>query len=175
MKNRLISKLIGVEGGYVDDENDSGGKTNFGITESVAMENGYYEPINKMPRSVAFDIYSSEYWDTIMGDNMVEISELITEEVFDSAVNLDVSTSVRFLQRALNVFNNKGLEYPDLITDGISGINTLNALKKYLKYRDELILHRTLNCLQGAFYVNLAERREKDETFIYGWMKQRIK
>jgi len=31
-----------------------------------------------------------------------------------------------------------------------------------------------LNCLQGAFYVELAEKREKDERFVYGWLLNRV-
>ena len=31
-----------------------------------------------------------------------------------------------------------------------------------------------LNCLQGAYYVDLAERREKDQRFMYGWLTHRV-
>jgi len=37
-----------------------------------------------------------------------------------------------------------------------------------------LVLCRALNCLQGAYYIELAERREKDERFVYGWLKNRV-
>ncbi len=33
---------------------------------------------------------------------------------------------------------------------------------------------RALNALQGAFYVELAERRAKDEAFVYGWLLNRV-
>jgi hypothetical protein len=29
-----------------------------------------------------------------------------------------------------------------------------------------------INCLQGSFYIELCERREKDEKYIFGWMKR---
>ena len=32
-----------------------------------------------------------------------------------------------------------------------------------------------LNALQGAFYVTLAERREKDERFVFGWFANRVR
>jgi len=35
-------------------------------------------------------------------------------------------------------------------------------------------LYKMLNALQGAYYIELAERREKDEDFIYGWFKHRV-
>jgi Putative secretion activating protein len=80
-----------------------------------------------------------------------------------------------FLQRALNVLNSKGKLYPDLEVDGAIGLVTVSALRGYLTERDEDTLVKALNCLQGAYYVNLAERREKDETFVYGWFKNRVK
>ena len=59
--------------------------------------------------------------------------------------------------------------------DGDVGPTTLRALRRYLAVRDEETLVKALNCLQGSFYIVLSERREKDETFIYGWMKNRVK
>ena len=57
---------------------------------------------------------------------------------------------------------------------GGSGTVTLRAFGGYLGTRDDDALVRALNCLQGAFYVELAERREKDERFVYGWLKHRV-
>jgi hypothetical protein len=53
----------------------------------------------------------------------------------------------------------------------------MKALKRYLFLRGrdgQVVLLRMLNALQGAFYIELAERREKDETFIYGWFRARV-
>ena len=57
------------------------------------------------------------------------------------------------------------------------GPSTLKALNAYLTKRGtqgELVLLRALNCLQGAFYIELVERRYKDEVFIYGWLLNRV-
>jgi len=80
----------------------------------------------------------------------------------------------KFLQRALNVLNNTGSLYRDLKVDGAIGSATVSALRGYLDGRDEGTLVKALNCLQGAFYITLAERREKDERFVYGWFKNRV-
>ena len=105
---------------------------------------------------------------------MAALSERVAEEVVDSGVNMGTHRAVRFLQRSLNVLNNRGRHYADLTVDGIAGALTLSALAHFLTTRNEDVLVRMLNALQGAFYVELAERREKDERFIYGWFLNRV-
>jgi len=174
MKSKIINDIIEREGGYIDDPSDSGGKTNFGITEAEARRSGYTGEMRLLPRSTAFDIYSVRYWDSVKGDQLSGLSKLIAAEVVDTGVNMGVYQAGTLLQRALNVFNNNGKLYADLTIDGNIGPATLRALNEYLAKRDELVLLKALNCLQGAFYIELAERREKDEKFVYGWIKARV-
>ncbi len=174
MKQRVINKIIEVEGGYVNDPADSGGETNYGITVSVARAYGYTGAMISLPRQTAFDIYADRYWGAVCGDQLEVLSERICEEVVDTSVNTGPGRAGKFLQRSLNVLNNRTKLYPDLKVDGQIGRNTLTALKLYLKYRDESALYKALNSLQGAFYITLAERREKDERFVYGWFMNRI-
>ncbi len=170
----IINEIIRVEGGYVNDPSDSGGETNFGITVAVARANGYNGAMRDLPRSVAFDIYSAKYWDAVKGDDLVKLSEHVAEEVVDTSVNMGAGRAGKFLQRALNSLNNQAKLYPDLVVDGAIGPATVSALRGYLAERNELVLTRALNCLQGAYYITLAERREKDERFVYGWFKNRV-
>jgi lysozyme family protein len=82
----------------------------------------------------------------------------------------------KWLQRWLNAFNHRVL-YPDLITDGVIGPRTLNALSHYVIRRGsegELVLLRALNCSQGQYYLELAEKSEANKSFIYGWLRARI-
>lgn len=174
-KQTVIDNIIKVEGGYVFDPADSGGETNYGITLKVARDNGYNGPMKDMPRQVAFDIYANRYWDAVRADDILKLSSGIAEEVVDTGVNMGVGRAGRFLQRALNSLNNRATLYQDLVVDGKVGPATIGALSAYLSRRDEQVLMKMLNCLQGAFYVELAERREKDERFVYGWFKNRVK
>jgi len=127
-----------------------------------------------MPRSVAFDIYSVKYWDAVKGDDLVSLSKSVAEEVVDTGVNMGTSRAGKFLQRSLNVFNKRGSLYKDLTVDGRIGNATMASLRAYLDVRDEETLVKALNCLQGSYYITLAERREKDERFVYGWFKNRV-
>jgi lysozyme family protein len=174
MKSHIINEIIRVEGGYVNDPSDSGGETNFGITEAVARANGYVGPMELMPREVAFDIYSAKYWDSVAGDELLALSPEIAEEVVDTSVNMGPARAGKFLQRALNVLNKATGLYADVAVDGAIGPATIRALHAYLTARDGKELAKALNCLQGAFYIELAEKREKDERFVYGWLKNRV-
>jgi lysozyme family protein len=174
-KARIINEILRVEGGYVNDPSDSGGETNFGITVEVARANGYLGAIRDMPRKVAFDIYSAKYWDSVAGDELLALSPEIAEEVVDISVNMGPGRAGKFLQRALNVLNKSTELYDDLVVDWSVGPATIKALHKYLSVRECEVLVKALNCLQGAFYIELAERRAKDEKFIYGWLKNRVK
>ena len=175
---KIISHIIGIEGGYVDDAQDSGGKTRYGITERVARLHGYTGLMSELPYDMAYAIIKVDYWDKLHLSNIEELSEIIAEEIADTAVNTGTYQAAILLQRSLNVFNNRQRYYKDLIADGLIGYKTINALKSYLKKRGaegELVLHNLLNCLQGEFYANLVLEREKDEKFLYGWIKNRVK
>lgn len=173
-KDQIINSRIAVEGGYVNDPNDSGGATNYGVTIAVAREYGYTGDMATMPRQVAFDVYSKLYWDSVKADQILALSESIAFEVVDTGINMGIHKAGILLQRVLSVLNNKGQLYPDLKIDGNIGPVSLSALGLYLGSRSEGVLLKALNCLQGAFYIELAERREKDEKFIYGWLKNRV-
>lgn len=178
LKETVIAEIILVEGGYSNDENDSGGETMYGITVKEARANGYTGPMRDMPRSLAETIYAVKYWDALRLDDIQALSGPIAAELADTGVNCGVGTAAIFLQRSLNALNKQGTLYPDLKVDGGIGPATIAALTAYLKARahdgGETVLLRALNSLQGARYIELAERREKDEDFVFGWLKNRV-
>ncbi len=174
LQQKIIDGIIKVEGGYSNDPNDSGGETMYGITKAVALKYGYTGPMKDMPREVAYNIYLDGYWNINKLSEIEALSPKIAEEMADTGVNQGVGTAAKYLQRSLNVLNNQGKLYPDLTVDGSIGPATIKALETYLKTRDEIVMLRMLNSLQGAGYVNLAEKREKDESFIYGWFMNRV-
>ena len=77
----------------------------------------------------------------------------------------------------LNALNRRGEDYEDMIVDGIVGGKTLMALKSFMRVRrrdGRIVLLRCLNGLQLSYYVELVERREKDEKFLFGWVNHRV-
>lgn len=174
VKERFIDDVLSREGGYVDDPLDSGGETNYGITERVARENGYTGRMIDMPLSFARSVYSQQYWDAVAGDDLAQLDAELALEVADTAVNMGQVVAAKFLQRALNVLNVRQQLYNDLVIDGVIGLATIKAVTAYARTRRMSVLVSALNCLQGSFYISLAERREKDERFLYGWLLKRV-
>jgi lysozyme family protein len=170
--------LLGIEGDYSDHPADSGGKTRWGVTEAVARRHGYVGPMRDYPIEDALRVYRLDYWDLMGLDDVAEASEPIAGEMFDTGVNAGTGVAVEFLQRSLNVLNRQGGDYGDVEVDGSMGPQTLAALHAYLHIRKrdggETVLMRALNCLQGARYIELAERRAKDEAFVHGWLRHRV-
>ncbi len=172
-----LKHTIGIEGGFSNDKRDSGGATRYGITEAKARAWGYTGPMADLPLELAIRIYREDFWDIIRLDEVAKLSPIVAYEMFDTGVNCGIDRPVRFLQRALNIFNRLGTDYPDIEVDGVIGRNTLSALGAFLARRGKLgaqVLVEALNSQQGAFYTDLAERRPKDEAFTFGWFANRV-
>lgn len=173
-----VGDTINLEGGYVNNPHDSGGATNFGITEEVARSWGYDGNMKNLSKSIAIKIYKNLYWTPLKLDNIAQISEKIAVEMFDTGVNAGIKTSARFLQRGLNLLNRRGTLYKDIKVDGIIGsitISVLETLKEKRRQQGLDALFVILDTLQGYKYINLAETREKDEEFIMGWVTNRLR
>lgn len=177
IKKRVINEILRVEGGYVNHSSDLGGQTNYGITEKVQRQYGFEGDMKDLPKELAFEIYQKQYWDINKLDLIQAISPKVQEEVQDTGVNMGTKLQATYLQRSLSLLNLKGKIYPDLVHDGLVGPQTLNALQKYFDYRgkdQEVVLLRMLNALQGARYIEIAEARELNEDFIFGWFLHRV-
>lgn len=175
--DRALQHTLGIEGGFSDDAADSGGATRWGITEVVAREFGYKGEMSALPLEFAKGVYRQKYWDLLHLDLVAALSEQVASELFDTAVNTGVSFAAKSIQRILNVMNREASDYQDIEVDGLIGPSTLRSLRLFLALRGiagSRVLFSALNSLQGAFYIELAERRSKDEKFVYGWFNQRV-
>lgn len=91
-----FDRLLGHEGGYVNDPNDHGGETNWGISKRA------YPHLNiaDLTREQAKSIYHADFWDRVHADTM---PGALAFQAFDFAVNSGIETAVRYLQKALAV------------------------------------------------------------------------
>lgn len=173
----LIEMLLRREGGFVDHPDDRGGPTNFGITEAVARAAGYAGAMRNLPRGTAADIYKKRYWYGTGFDRVNALAPRIAAELFDTGVNMGPAVATGFLQRSLNALNRRERDWPDIPQSRTIDTATLGALKALVAARGkvgETVLLRALEALQGARYIELAELRPANESFVYGWLAGRI-
>ena len=166
MANHVIAirKTIKLEGGYVNDPVDPGGETKYGISKRAFPE----VSIADLTIDDAFSIYKWGYWDKLSLD--VCKSQVIANELFDTAVNMGVHKAATILQEALNACSGS-----ELVIDGLIGPQTLGRLNLYFDgYANESILLKTLDGLQFMHYWAIVEKDPRMKKFLRGWINKRI-
>lgn len=87
-----FGRLIGHEGGYVNDPQDPGGETKFGISKRSYPQ----VDIKNLSLQDAKNIYYRDFWQPL-GD----AHPAVKFQVFDFAVNSGIGTAIRKLQAAV--------------------------------------------------------------------------
>lgn len=123
------------EGGYVNDPNDPGGETKFGISKRAHPK----VDIGNLTVAQAGEIYRRSYWSPIRGDDLPAGLDLVA---FDGAVNSGIMRGAKWLQHALNV-----------TPDGKIGPSTISAAKTMSHAARREVIHQAcaerLQFLQG--------------------------
>ena len=92
--DQAFDRLMGHEGGYVNDPRDPGGETNWGISKRSYPT----VDIKNLTRDGAKVIYRRDFWEVIGNEKPA-----VTFQVFDFAVNSGIGTALRKLQLAVGV------------------------------------------------------------------------
>jgi len=160
--DNIFQTVIGLEGGYSNHAQDSGGATKYGITEQVARRNGYDGNMRELPLKTAKNIYYQKYWIEPQFHKIKEYS--IAEELFEQGINLGTSQATKNLQKSINLVCDKSLT-----VDGIIGSKTLKAYNK-CKHKDDI--YTMLNMLQARRYIEIVENNPKQKVFLRGWLRR---
>lgn len=139
------------EGGYVNDPNDPGKETNFGISRKAYP----HEDIKNMTKARATEIYRRDFWNKIGGD---ELPDGVGMAVFDFAVNSGVRRAVKALQTGLNLSR-----VSKLTVDGRIGPKTVEA--------SQLKPPNLINAIQEARGVHFKRlgKSPRNKNFVKGW------
>jgi len=171
-----FKQVLNIEGGYSDNPNDKGGKTNYGITEATlnaAYKAGLvkHNDIKKLTADEAKTIYKANYWDKCKCDMLPVPLDYL---VFDAAVNHGTGGAGKLLQKSINRCTGTNV----ITVDGAIGPLTLNALMAYLgKYKSdckfpvELICHVFL-LERVELYNSIIAKDSSQKTFIHGWLNR---
>ena len=173
------------EGGYVSDLDDVGGETYKGISRVYNPRWIGWEIIDQYKGDDNFpdllytiaglqnnveSFYKDRYWDV---NQLDEFPQAVSEEMFDTGVNMGTERIARYLQKALNYLNRNGMLYNELVVDGIIGRKTLGALNYlYRNGDDEEVLLTMLNALQGQHYMDYMDRNPTQKKYARGWFKR---
>ena len=148
-----IDTILKHEGGYVNDPDDPGGETNFGISKRQypALD------IAKLTLAEAKEIYREDYW------NYGEIiSQPVATKVFDMAVNMGHGRAHRILQEAL-----QNVGEPVRI-DGVLGPQTIKAANG--SEYEELL--KEIRVLMAVRYAQIALARPTSRKYLHNWMRR---
>jgi lysozyme family protein len=134
------------EGGYVNDPDDLGGETNFGITKRRYP----HMDIKNLTIEQAKKIYYTDYWLLSKCDQLPDELRLMH---FDCSINQGPKTAAIMLQLAIND--------PEVIIDGIIGRITLRHA--FLATPDAYGFYRALR------YMEIIGVRQVNVKFAIGW------
>lgn len=118
--DQAFDRLIGHEGGYVNDPRDPGGETNWGISKRSYPN----VDIANLTRDDAKSIYLRDFW-MPLGD----ADGAIKYQVFDFAVNGGLSTGLRKLQSAIGVADDG--HWGPLSSAALSAFDTNDVLLRF--------------------------------------------
>lgn len=123
---QIADEIVAREGGYVNDPDDPGGATNFGVTIHTMRRLGLdldgdgqvtAEDVRRLGRDQARAIFVKHYFE---GPGIATLPEVLQPSVFDMYVNAGAN-AVRLLQRLLNRMGH------NLAVDGVIGPKTAAA------------------------------------------------
>ena len=151
--NRAIEKTLVNEGGYIDDLNDKGGETNFGISKRAYPK----VDIKKLTVDGAKAIYKRDYWDKVRADEIE--SQTVASELFDTSVNMGVRTASKLIQGCVG-------SHPD----GFIGAKSLEAINA----TDEELLLLRFKLAKVARYAYLTKKRPANKKYLLGWINRTL-
>lgn len=140
---QAVKIVLGHEGGFVDNPDDPGGSTKFGISQRQYPT----LDIHELTEKEAMQIYERDYWHKMKCDYLPPQVRLI---VFDCAVNQGAPRASMFLQRACGQS-----------ADGIIGPATIKAATDF----SPLFLVDSISRQRMQAYI----RNPNWSTFGKGW------
>lgn len=184
MFKEAYKRTMGAEGGYANNPADKGKETYCGISRrfhpgwsgwNVIDDKKLIKPIrNNTIFSELSDLvekfYFYSYWRIIGGDSITDRD--LAHGMFDTAVNMGTSTAVKFLQRTLNILNNKQRYWPDLTVDGVIGPKTIKCLDTANIMSKSTLVNTTFTIIRGSKYIDILEKHEDQEVFAASWLSR---
>jgi type VI secretion system secreted protein VgrG len=161
--NKCIDIILRNEGGLVDDPDDTGGITNYGISYRFLSHSDWQpshgglvtaDDIRNLTKGEACEIYFKYFWKPLQLEQLKNDS--LALQVFDMAVNCGNVPAIRLLQKLVGVkvdgkIGPKTIEAANTFTDDLAGI--------FRKARH-------------TWYSNLVIEKPQFKKFLAGWLNR---
>lgn len=156
---QLATEIVAREGGFVNDPDDPGGATNFGVTIHTLrrLRPGQQIGVNEvraLTREDAIGIYIEHYF---RRPRIAELPEPLWPTVFDMYVNAGAN-AVRILQR---LFIEMGLQ---IAADGVIGPQTIAAAHRAQQMAPAHLVD-AYGIARRDYYYRLADQRPASRKF----------
>lgn len=153
----IATAIVAREGGYVNDPDDPGGATNFGVTIHTMRRLGLdltgdgrvtSADVRVLTREKAVEIFIQHYF---YGPRIDKLPEPLQATVFDMYVNSGAN-AVKILQRLLNKMR------IGVSVDGVLGPQTITAAKDAFRAAPDHLVD-AYGIARRNYYYALADRR----------------
>ncbi|TQM91915.1 holin-associated N-acetylmuramidase [Roseinatronobacter monicus] len=156
---QLATEIVAREGGFVNDPDDPGGATNFGVTIHTLrrLRPGQHvtiQDVRALTREDAVEIYIEHYFNR---PRIAELPEPLWPTIFDMYVNAGAN-AVRILQR---LFNQMGLQ---VAVDGVIGPQTIAAAHRAYDMAPAHLVD-AYGIARRDHYYSIADRRPASRKF----------
>ena len=159
----FLPKLIIEEGGYIDNPDDQGGPTNFGITLNTLTAylkkyntavTASIQGLQNLTRQDAEAIYKKMYWDECGGDHLQNQS--VAEIFIDWYINSG-NIAIESTQEQLRIKS-----------DGIVGCQTINTINHF----DADLVFFLVQKARIKFIEKYVEDNPGQKEFLTGWLNR---
>lgn len=159
----IAAEIVRREGGFVNDRDDPGGATNYGVTIGTLRRLGLdldndgdvdVSDVKKLSLEQAQGIFEQEYFER---PGIGNLPEIVQASVFDMYVNAG-NWAVKILQQVLGLFGEK------VEIDGGIGPVTLAAAGRVAAIAPQHLAD-AYGIARRNYYYNLADRREASRKY----------
>jgi lysozyme family protein len=172
--HKVLSFVLHWEGGYVNDPDDAGGATNFGITQATYNTYRKYRglhtrPVKQIETAEVREIYQRMFWQP----SFAYINTYpLALALMDTAVQFNPPTFKRFVREALGL-NRPGVmqSMQELFSKQPSNYMT-NEMLAALKTCNQLETALSIAAQRQAFRYERVRKNPSQQKFLKGWLRR---
>ena len=150
--DEIIEIVLEHEGGYVNDPDDPGGETKYGISKKAYPN----EDIKELTVERAKELYKRDYWDKYRTS---DLPDRLRHIYVDMCINMGGGRAIKILQEACNSKNSNKID-----VDGGMGPMTIKAATSVEEFR--------LRAFRVLYYAELIMKKPNLAKYWVGWFRR---